>query len=322
MKKSLLAVAIAAATGLGVSQNAQADAYAYAYNNLFNLVITSSTGIIPASSVFKLDNSASLTGFATEGNTGSFSAGTAPFNILDANLNIASTNSPAANGNLGPNYARSDASIVTSELNPGQPPTVSGNKTNVWAVAESYLDTAGNGAGSGTVGSTSTFQFVVTTPGTSLSFAFDAILDLRTCVDGPAMCDVSPAAFPTNAQASSGVSFTISQTGAGNVFAWAPGSAPTIGNGITASVNPFALTTTISRDQNNPGIATVSQTTVGGSQFFAQTALFQPGTYTLSLSDNKNVTTELTVEASEPETLALLGIGLLGMFAAARRKQA
>jgi hypothetical protein len=320
MKKTILAVSLAAATGLGVSQNAQADAYAYAYNNIFNLAIVSSTGIIPSSAVFKLTDAATVSGIGSDNNGPvSISSGSAPFNIPDANVGIGSTNSPAANGNIGSNYARGDASIVTSELNPGQPPSVTGTRTSVWAVGESYLNSNANGGGSGTVGSTSTFQFIFGT-GTSLTFNFDAFLNLIACVDGPPTCAISNAAFPSNAQASSGVSFVITDTNGAKVFDWAPGTDPTIGNGATASVNPFSLTTNVSRDQNNTGVASISNTTAGGPQFFAQTAIFSPGTYTLSLSDDKRVTTELTNRIPEPDTMALMGLGLLGAFFVNRRK--
>jgi hypothetical protein len=321
MKKSLLAASIAAATALGISQNAQADAYAYAYNNIFNLKIVSNTGLIPASSVFKLSNSAGLDGSNVGTGPISFSAGTAPFNIPDAVKGSPSTpaNNPGQNGNIGNNYAKGDASIVTSELNPGSPPTVSGNLTDTWAVAESYLSKVGNGGGLGNVGSTSTFVFVnpLTAGGTSLTFNFDALLHLVACVDDGTVCTDSQSVFPTNAQASSAVSFVLTDSLGNKVFDWAIGSGPSVGG--AASTNPFQMNTTISRDQSNKGLSDVLRdTTVIGTQFSATTIAFAPGTYTLSLNDNKNVATELTVP--EPETLALMGIGLLGGLLVNRRK--
>lgn len=317
MKKSLLAASIAAATTLGISQNAQADAYAYAYNNIFNLQIVAAPFLIPSSTVFKLSDSAGLNGFPNDSNgPTSFSSGTAPFNIPDANLGIASTNNPAQNGNIGNNYSRGDASIVASELNPGRPPTVSGNLTNTWAVAESYLNHTGNGGGLANVGSTSTFVFVRPT---SLSFSFDSYLHLVACVDDGATCANSNSQFPTNAQASSAVSFVLTDSLGNKVFDWAVGSGPTVGG--LASTNPFQLNTTISRDQSNTGVSEISLNTTTlavPTQFSATTIAFGPGTYTLSLNDNKNVATELVVP--EPETLALMGIGLLGGLLVNRRK--
>lgn len=322
MKKSLLAVSIAAATGLGVSQNALADSYAYAYNNIFELVITASGGIQPLSSVFDLSNRASLTGFAGQTNAEQFTSGTAPFDINDSNIGIADSNSPAKNGNIGTNYARGDASILTSELEPGAPPAVTGDPTDTWAVAESYLVSKASGSAAGTTGSTSTFEFFVADPGTTISFTFEAVMELIACVDqGGSTCAITPGIFATNARAVSAVSFVITDADGNTVFDWAPGTAPTIGNG-GASLNPWSLNTNVGRDQTNKGVATENLNTAGADYFFAQTVALGTGLHTLTLADTKNVTTNLNVAAPEPETLALMGIGLLGMFAAARRKQA
>ena len=310
MKKTLLAISLAAATGLGVSQNALADVYAYAYNNIYNLKISSSTGIMPESAVFKLTDAASLAGVGSDSHGPvSFTSGAAPFNIPEAVVGIVATNSPAAKGDIGSNYARGDASIFTSELNPGKPPTATGDLTDVWAVGESYLNSNGNGGGSGSVASTSTFEFFGPT---YLDFAFDASLNLIACVADPLQC---PGAvdFPSNAQAASGVSFVITDASGATVFDWAPGTAPTIGDGLVASVNPFVLTTNRSRDESNTGVSSVFEdTTISGTQFSAQTKAFAAGKYTLSLSDDKRVTTETTTPTvPEPGTLALLGMGLL-----------
>ncbi|MBL8392892.1 MAG: PEP-CTERM sorting domain-containing protein, partial [Candidatus Accumulibacter sp.] len=53
-------------------------------------------------------------------------------------------------------------------------------------------------------------------------------------------------------------------------------------------------------------------------QFTAQTVAFAPGRYTLSLNDDKRVTTELVIP--EPGSLALMGVGLLGGLLVNRRK--
>lgn len=333
MKKSLLAVSIAAATGLGVSQNATADVYAYAFNEVLNLTIACSTNCIPTSTTFSLSDSANLSPGGTDANGQNFTSGVAPFNIPDANVGIAGSTSFGQNGNIGNNYVRADATIITSELNPGGPPNgpqPSGNTTRVQAVAESYLNTDAGGQATGSTGSVSSFTFIAPA-GTTLSFEFDAILNLIACVEAggtgvpplpPATCGNSGAVFASDAQAQSTVTLVITDSFGVKVFDWSPGSGS--GTGIAASVNPFNLNTQTSRNQSVPGFAQVTGDTTGAlPAFSASSVALDAGTYTLALTDTKKVVTNLTNAAAVPEpgTLALMGMGLLGAFLNGRRRQ-
>jgi hypothetical protein len=341
-KKSLIASAMALGMGLGMAGNANAAyVYAAAYNNLSSFFI-GPAGLNLLSATFNINTSADLSSIAgVDGHGGSISSGSAPFNVTQAiqQDGFASgsgsipenTFTPVAPGTTATSYARGDAQLPVTTLNPGSPPSVNlpfGGTTSL-NIAESYLNTNRSGTADAGNGSTTTFNLTLLGD-SALSFSFNADPYLQAIVTPGTI-------FSSKAIAEDTVNISITRTFAGNpggnqtVFSWAPGTAPTVGDG-GGSVNPFSLNENRSLDQNTPGVAEYDPTGdgIGGAtgSFSASTVLLNrlaPGgqtyVYTIQLRQNEHVDTELTVP--EPDSIALLGIGFTSLvFMSKRRRKA
>lgn len=316
MKKSSLAVALVCSGLMFSASQAHAEAYATAFTNITSLFVN----VTPASNV---------TGFSAGSDT----------SVVTANLNLANAiqggagvidpapaNAPGSSvarlnnafNLFGPGanqtYSNSDAQIASRQ-------SVGNPFTQILQIGESDLNTP-FAAGSNTENSSLTgFRFsIVTSATTFMDFSFKASSFLRAMVD-------ATNAHGTSAQATMNVVISLADAAGNIVFNWTPdGQAGGISGGAETS-DPCSLNTNIgatflpennSKTCGNGVDATIGAAPASFLAYAASTNALAAGTYTLNLS-SKNSTQVRAVP--EPGALALLGIGLAGMGAVARRKK-
>lgn len=308
--------AVALALSIGITNNANADVHAVAVNDISNLQVIFSTPTLPTSATFRVDGNANLGSVAGADTTNQvFNAGVAPFNIVQAFQGAVAA--PAENtfspvGDLGGNYARADSVILTSELSPGLPPTPTGNRTRAQNVAESWLKTNDTGFGDAGNSSVTTVNFQATA-GQTVTFSFDADPYLQAQVD-------AGSAFASDASAEISVNFVITNSAGQQVFVWSPsGAGAGAITGGNATLDPFSLNETVTRDQSNTGLST-SDNALGS--FSATSNALAADIYTIELRMRETVNTQLTTAAvPEPETLSLLGLSMLCLGIVRKRRK-
>lgn len=313
--------AVLGLTGLllaGASGGAQASAYAYSYDNIFGLTVSNPTGSISVAGNTDISRStATLNGSSIiRGGNGFVDA---PQSALGAVSKGQNNFTQQGLGNAS--YSRGDAQIISSQIPPFPAGATSTHSVNA---AEAFLFDTGSADASGRNGSNTglSVNLVVGAPGATILFNFQAAPFMQAYLDA--------LAGPGSAASSNmSVSFTITNALGQNVFNWSPDG--TVGSGISGgteladaadlnisySANTLTAGNMLTYDPLGCGAPTGTGggTSCGGG-YTALTNNLVAGNYTLTLNTVNSADLTIVprvVQVSEPGTLALLGLGLLGL---------
>ena len=331
--KTTLATGIAAALALGVAGQANASVYASSSLQIrdFKVAITADDVTNPIvgnpiqSFEFNLTNTATLNGSnaVQSGNC----SGTLVLNTCGGtpSLDAAPANAPGgsivrANNDFsffGPGmntYANSDSVIDTSELGNGVP-------SSTRQIAESELQSTGNGSSNSEIKSNTGFKFVfsVASGTASLKLSFDA--------DPSLYAEINQLGFDNGAaQANLNATFSLTKNDGSAEVNWTPNGNPandcTVDGPASLTCSEDADTEDLNRNisvSSNPALAPYSRA-AGWSLMGITVAGIGAGDWTLAF----NAVTSSSVRTTtvpEPSALALLGIAIAGMGAVSRRRK-
>jgi len=339
-KQTTLAAAVAATLAMGVCSQANAFVYAGSGLSIDGLTI-GITGPGVTTTVnrfdFDLNNSATLNGVSaiqTAHCGGTLGAGNnncganptldaLPANAPGSTVNRVNNQTTGgeftfigvANGFTG-TFSNSDSVIQTAELVQLGQPTATKN------IAEALLNTGLTAASSSQIQSITGLQFTFTVGGGP------AVLDLSFLADPDVESFASGETGSFSAQANINASFTLTGTGGaatGTFVNWAPRGTATndcvaigaacaeLADTQTLNVNTGVTTNTFDRVSWDPNA-------LNETAFHINITGLASGTYTLTLNEVKSVNLART-PLPEPGTLALMGIGVMGLFASIRRKK-
>ena len=323
-----LTIASAVSLAMGFAGSAQAGAYALSYDNIFNLnvsntptggsstlTVTSTTNIVQTTAA--LSTAAPFTDIHVNP-PGTLDALQAKVGAVTFGENNFTAQGPGLSS-----FSRGDAQIISTQF-PAFP--VGSTSTQAVNIAESFLAGPGTGAASGQNGSTTGFSVTFTVGGSGqiLHFNADAAPFMRVLIQ-------QGFAIPTSATANLSAVISITKAGTtGTVFNWAPDGV--LGTGITGgteTADPGSLNTniqladvagTLLYDPFGCGGPSGGGKPACGQHYAADTLLLTAGTYTLNLNVVESVNVLKNVNVPEPATLALMGLGLLGLGFIGRRK--
>lgn len=309
VRKTMLLTAMAASIAIGGMGSARADAFAQSILVIDNFRLLHSSG-----TPYSVTDFGMLTGtndaHATASLNGVFSNGAQSFGILSgvnpdvAHQTVGAPNPALPENNFAPfgsappvpgTFGYADQNLTGSSITVGATPAGATAATR----ADASLAVNGVAAGNSDVGTSTTFSFTLGAAD-SMTIAFDATPYTQAYVSA----DGAPT---TNANARLSWSINIVDMTTGmTVFSYAPNELNAFSN--VSRTDGFPGTTTY-----NPGTGAFSATTGMLSIASVYQITIQHNTLANALQDTQAV--------PEPATLAIFGLGLLGMTAFGRRRK-
>ena len=286
MSRKTLSVAVLVAVTSAASVPAFASSYAVSINQITNFSMSATSGSISPFTFTFSNDAAALNNVGASNVNSTDAAGACVGSACSGWQNLFANHSGVTTG-----FSYGDAQILSL-------PTLSGGLGAASAIGETRA-TVGVGYGTGSNALMASFNVV--TAGTQLHFDFDANLIMQTILG----------AGDLGAAASSSMQITINGP-SGYQFLWTPnGATGGIAGGSEVS-DPFSL---------NQGIGGTSSFSAASSSpgFNASTAGLAAGFYSM------NITMTQTANVSAvpvPAAAWLLGSGLVGLVAVARRRTA
>lgn len=307
VRKTMMLTALAAGIAIGGMGSARADAFAQSILVIDNFRLLHSSG-----TAFSVTDFGMLTGtndaHATGSLNGVFANGAQSFGILSgqnpdvAHQTVGAPMPPIGENNFTPfptppavpgTFGYADQNLSGSSITVGTTPAGALAQTR----ADASLATNGMASGNSDVGTSTTFSFVLGAQDT-MTIAFNANPFTQAYVSA----DGTPT---TNANARLSWSINIIDMTTGmTVFSYAP-----------TELNAFS---NVSRTDGFPGTTTYNP---GMMSFSATTGMLDTAsTYQITIQHNTLANALQDQAVPEPGTLAIFGLGLLGLGVAGRRR--